>query len=67
MGVNMYLTLYRCIRDHFKYQYLIATIGYQDSIHGDRKENSGRSNSIKGIEIENDATSDIMGMLICCN
>jgi hypothetical protein len=67
MGHNMYLTLYRCIRDHFKYQYLIATIAYQNSVWGDRKEISMKPTKIKGIEIKDDATSEIINMLICCN
>lgn len=68
MGINKYLTLYRCIRNNFKYQYQIACNGYQNIIRGDRKDTISQSYSeISGIEIKNDATSKIIVMSIYCN
>lgn len=67
MGINMYMTLYRCIRDKFKYQYQIANIGYQNSRYSDSRELFPGIMRSGGIDIKDDATSDIIEMLICCN
>jgi len=67
MGINMYLTVYRCIRDKFRYQFPIASIGYQYAGWSDRREIVSCSSSGAGCLMEADAVRDLVQMLICCN
>ncbi len=66
---NMYFTLYHCLKNKFKYQNLIANIGYQNSIVQDKADykSTGFTAPRKVKTHEIDAISDIVTMLICQN
>ena len=72
MGINLYIMTLSGITSRFKYQKLIAQIGYYNALICDESDMPKEcvaaitNNTLKDF-FKHDVSSDIIEMVVCCN